>query len=156
MANQATARFVRYHGGRTYFARVTLTVEPDDAVAVRFQCAGDGWVGQGYIEEVPAAGYDDWKAGAAAGIRFALRVAGAAGRVTVTKIEGLTTDTNPSVVGAAAALAVWECLRFSPDERTTAQMEGVVFTSGGRPDQVPDFGPGGSDPAGGEERPRPC
>jgi hypothetical protein len=145
MANNVTARFARYHGGRTYFARVTLAVEPDAEVAVRFRCDGDGWIGQGYIEEVSATGYEEWKAGAKAGILFALRVAGAGGRVTVTKIEGLTTDTNPSVVGAAAALAVWECLRFSPDARTTEQMERVVFGSGSRPDHVPAFGPHGPD-----------
>ena len=96
---------------------------------------------QGYIEDVPAHGYDDWKQGAALGAEYALEVAGGKARsVVVSRIQGLTTDTNPTVVGAAAALGVWEAVGYQPTPEQTRQIERHVFSSWQRPfDALPDF-----------------
>jgi hypothetical protein len=134
--------FARYHNRRPFAARVTVSVEsPSSQPGILFRCSGDGWIGQGYLEEVPAVGYDDWKAGAKAGIEHALAVAQAvAARVEVIKILGMMTDTNPSVVGAAAALATWKALAFEPPAEVIQSLESVVFGSWRRPDDaIPRF-----------------
>jgi hypothetical protein len=134
--------FARYKNGRPFAARVTLSIEsPSSQPGILFRCSGEGWISQGYLEEVPAVGYDDWKAGAKAGIEYALAVAHpAAARVEVTRIVGMLTDTNPSVVGAAAALATWKALAFEPPSEVIQALEAVVFGSWERPhDAVPEF-----------------
>ena len=87
------------------------------------------------------AGYDDWKDGARAGIAFALSLTTRTGcRVEVQRIEGLTTDTNPTIGGYAAALAVWEALGFEPSSEITKKLEAIVFSSWRRPqNEIPVF-----------------
>lgn len=134
--------FTRYKNGLPFAARVTLSLEsPSSQPGIVFRCSGKGWIGQGDLEEVPAVGYEDWKAGAKAGIEYALAVAHSeAVHVEVTKIVGMLTDTNPSVVGAAAALATWKALVFEPSGDVLQALESVVFGSWGRPhDAVPEF-----------------
>jgi hypothetical protein len=75
-------------------------------------------------------------------VAFALSVAGdPAVRVVITKIEGLSgTDTNPTIVGAAAALAMWRALGFEPPSEVIERLEAVVFESWRRPlDEIPSF-----------------
>ena len=112
------------------FARVELIVhEPSaDAATTSFTCAGAGWIAQGYVEEVSALGYDAWKQGASAGIDFAFRLAGELRRrTTVTKIEGMSSDTNPASVGAAAALAIFDALSIPPPPSFQTLVEDMVF-----------------------------
>src|SRR5262249_14783579 len=99
-------------------------------------------VGQGYLEDVPARGYEIWKAGARAGVEFALAVAALPpARVTINRITGLTTDTNPTVVGVAAAFALWQAVGFSPSAEVVVRLEAAAFTSWQRdPDEIPRFG----------------
>ena len=139
----ADIRFGRYKNGLPYVAHVTLELEsPSPTPEINFSCSGEGFRSQGYIEEVPATGYDDWKGGAKAGVSFALSVAGKSDcRVNVSKIEGLGTDTNPTVVAYAAALAVWKALGFEPTKDLVDKVEGLVFSSWKRPhDEIPKFG----------------
>ena len=133
--------FLRSKGGLPFAARVTIAAEaPSAAPGITFHCVGSGWTSQGNIEEVPAVGYDDWKVGAAAGVRHALRVAGAAtARVEVHQILGMATDTNLTIVGAAAALATWRALGFEPPAEVLRALEAVTFASWDHPDQVPTF-----------------
>jgi hypothetical protein len=139
---QVEGKFARVHNGLPYAARVTVTVEePSAQPDILFSCSGKGWIRQGYLEEVPAVGYDSWKAGARAGIEYALSKAGVGtARVEVVKIVGMITDTNPSVVGAAAAIAIWKALEFEPPEEVISSMEAVVFGNWQRShDEVPQF-----------------
>lgn len=108
---------------------------------IRCDCHGAGFVGQGYLEDVPARGYELWKAGARAGVEHALAVAAVSpARVTIKRISGLTTDTNPTVVGAAAALALWRAVGFSPSRDVVERLEAAAFTSWRRPpDEIPRF-----------------
>lgn len=104
--------------GRWLLARVTIS------------CDGAGFVRQGAIEVVPAHGYDHWKAGARAGVEFALRTAGLTqAGVRVVRIEGLSTDTNPTLVAAAAARAVWLAAGFTPTSEVVARLEQRVLAS---------------------------
>ncbi len=124
-------------------AIVTLRLaEASEEPGVTIRCTAPPTVAsQGYIEDAPANGYDDWKQGAALGAEYALEVAGEKARsVVVSRIQGLTTDTNPTVVGAAAALGVWEALGYQPTPEQTQQIERHVFGSWQRPfDALPDF-----------------
>jgi hypothetical protein len=103
-------------------------------------CHGDGWIAQGHLEDVPATGYDAWKAAAVAGAAYALRSAGRPEcGVTITRILGLATDSNPAAVGVATAYAIWAVLNFSPPADEVRRLEGLVFARASD-DWVPDFG----------------
>lgn len=91
--------------------------------SISVQTHGDGFRSQGYIEEVPAQGYEDWKQGAVLGVAFALwtakqRECG----VVITKIEGLTSDTNPTIIAAAAMDAIWKAIEYTPESTLTSQI----------------------------------
>lgn len=103
-----------------HFAEVSLLVElidPEQESVVTFECSGRGFYSQGYAEEVPANGYDDWKAGARAGCLLALGTEQLTGNVIVDRIVGFTSDTNEWTVAEAAAKAVWQalCVAVSPE-----------------------------------------
>ena len=96
------------------------------------------WVG---IAAMFTGGYDDWKNGARAGISYALSLAERHDCwVNVTMIEGLGTDTNPTIVGYTAAVAVWQALDFVPPQEVIEKLEAIVFNSWKRPyDETPVF-----------------
>jgi hypothetical protein len=137
------AKVARVKNGLPHFAEVALEIDrrPGNA-EVSFRCGGTGFIGQGLLEEVPPSGYDDWKAGARAGVELALAVAEVSGaHVRIDHIAGLTTDTNPTLVGVAAALAVWRALGFSPSEEVVNRLEAIAFASWQRaPEEIPRFG----------------
>ncbi|WP_438034221.1 hypothetical protein [Sorangium sp. So ce204] len=49
----------------------------------------------------------------------------------MTRIEGLSTDTSPAAVGAAAALAVFNALETATPASFHALVEEIVFTPAG-------------------------
>jgi hypothetical protein len=135
-------RFARYKNGKPHFAvcEVGIDFSPEVSTVV-VDCNGRGFYSQGYIESVPAKGYEHWKQGAKIGIEFALLTAQAVNcHVTITRIEGLTTDTNPTIVGFAAILAVWQALEFNPSREMIEKLENQVFESWNKPyDELPMF-----------------
>lgn len=121
-------RFRRVHGGFPHCGIVELSVEPSDSPTdISVQCSGAGWIRQGSLEDASADGYDDWKRGAVRGVEFALTVADQRAVVVIRRITGMITDTNPSIVAGAAALAIWDALEFTSDETVITTMESVVF-----------------------------
>jgi hypothetical protein len=114
-----------------YYALIRLEVETDcDETRITTDCHGQGFYSQGYIEEVPADGYDSWKDEAISGVVFALEVADVQkAEVTITHIEGLSTDTNPTIVAAAAARALWNALEISVSNETEKNLENYVLQS---------------------------
>ena len=62
-------------------------------------------------------------------------------RVVITKIEGLDLiDTNPIIVGVAAALATRSALKFEPPKEVIDKLESFVFSSWERPyGEIPVF-----------------
>jgi hypothetical protein len=129
-------------GGLLHLADVELAVEvSSDAPHVVFTCSGRGFTSQGYFEDVPAVGYEHWKNGARVGATFALSIAGRpTAEVVVSRITGLSTDTNPTIVAVAAAHAVWNALGFAPPDEVVRALEARMFGSFGRGfDHVPDL-----------------
>ena len=93
-------------------------------------CSGQQVSSQGYIEEATATGYTDWKQGAEAGVRYALKVARSEQfSVRITWIMGLTTDTNPTIVGAAAIQAVWQAIGYEPLHAEVERIEQMALGS---------------------------
>lgn len=136
-------KIARIHNGLLHFAEIELTIRcPAEEMAISFDCHGKGFTSQGYIEVVSAQGYDDWKHGALAGITYALgRCSDRPCNVTVTYLAGLTTDTNPAIVGGAAIQAIWSALQYEPLAEEQAHVNMIVFQSWEQPsDRVPDFG----------------
>ena len=130
------------HDGRLYFAEVVLDVDAGAGHEdISFECTGEGFVGQGAIEDVPASGYDDWRAGVRAGVSFALAAVGAKlVGVVVRRISGTSSDTNPTVVAVAAAHAVWKSLGLSPPSGASALLDRMMMSSGQHPaNEVPSF-----------------
>ncbi len=142
-------RFARQYQGKGYAAAVTLTIDPmTTETRISLDCRGRGFYSQGYIEDVPAQGYDSWKRGAIVGAAYALNVARYGPcHVIITKIEGLTTDTNPTVVAAAVAAvmdAIWKGIGFTPPTDVSAYITAVALDSWNQPyDTVPNFHPNG-------------
>ena len=79
--------------------------------------------------------------GAVAGVRHALQVVGRSDcHVTVAQILGMITETNPTIVGAAAIDAVWKALDYLPSPQEVEQVEQITFASSQLAhDALPDF-----------------
>jgi hypothetical protein len=131
----AEGRFTRYKNKRSYAAVVEVELNMvTDGPFVTVQTDGNGFTSQGTIENTPRQGYDHWKAGAVAGVQYALQTCGnPAYGVVVRSIRGMHTDTNPTVVAAAAINAVWEALAFQPPDDVIACIEQKVFSSWSMP-----------------------
>ena len=137
-----TGRVRKVRNGLPHLAEVDVTVTlRDEHTQVEVVCSGTGWSAQGYIEEASPVGYDAWKAGAREGALFALRAVGLTGAVVVvTRIAGMTTDTNPSIVGLAAASAVWDALGARPPANAVERIEAIAFASwSNEPDRIPTY-----------------
>jgi hypothetical protein len=139
---QGKGKIARVHHHEMHFAEVELTVVSADEMVVVFDCHGEGFTSQGYIEVVPTKGYDDWKHGALAGITYALeRCSDHPCNVMVTYIGGFSSDTNPSIVGGAAIQAIWSAFQYEPSAEEQTHVEHIVFQSFTQPfDHIPDFG----------------
>jgi hypothetical protein len=125
---QGQAKYRKFLAGAVgVVAEVALEVAPATAApVVQIACGGSGFEAQGYLELVGPAGYDDWKQAAVAGVRLALAAAAAARDVRITRIAGLSTDTTPAAVGAAAALALFDALGAPPPSQLRAALDAIV------------------------------
>jgi hypothetical protein len=138
----SVGRFAKVKNGLSHDAVVEVEIEtPSSTTYISLNCKGQGYAGQGYIEVVPKIGYESWKMGAIVGINFAIRICNPPPcKINVTKIEGLTTDTNPTVVAAAAMDALWKAFKFEPTLETKTYIENTVFNSWLLPlDAIPYF-----------------
>lgn len=137
---ETDGKFWRTRSGLLYFAHVWIRLE-DGTGNVFVVCSGTGFTSQGSFEDAPVVGYDHWKGGAVAGVRYALAHAGRSDvDVTITQITGMSTDTNPTIVGAAAAMATWNALAFAPAAAEWGRVEAIVFGSFQKPpDELPTF-----------------
>ncbi|WP_431113134.1 hypothetical protein [Variovorax paradoxus] len=125
------------------FAEVVLQVArvDSDNLVIRVACDGAGWTAQGHLEEASSNGYEDWKDGARVGIRFACALVGLPNAaVVVARITGMTSDTNPTVVAAAAALAILQNGGKQVEPRVRSWLYTQAFDSWSSPqDFVPDW-----------------
>lgn len=136
------------NGGMIFFAEVDLEVRDRSAESelfqlnsVVFRLNGRGFASQGYLEDAPTEGYEDWKAGAKAGVLFALQEMNARGaEVAVYRITGrYAIDTNAWIVAEAAAKAIWRNYDYLPAPELLAQIENLVDQSWNFEDERPDF-----------------
>jgi hypothetical protein len=124
--------FLRQHQGKGYAAKVRIHLVPAEiaSVAVGLENTGPpASFSQGDIQKAYTPDYDDWIQGAVIGARYALAKLPTAYAVTLTAIEGSVTDTNPTVVAAAAISAIWKGAGYTPLAEDVALIEGVVFVS---------------------------
>ena len=138
----SAGKFTHYKNSKSYAATVELELSPSsNGTSITVQTDGQGFTRQGYIEEASRNGYPHWKKGAVAGVEYALRVCGNPQYVVViTRIRGAHTDTNPTIVAAAAMNAVWKALSFQPPEELISCIEQKVLNSWSIPlDAVADF-----------------
>lgn len=135
--------FLRQTNRKGYGARVELRVDlADPTASISVDCHGSRPTGrQGDIADVPAEGFNDWKQGAMAGVSYALARADQPSiGVTVTRVQGLVTDTNPTIVGAAAINAVWKALKFEPGDADVEHVTQMALASWDRPvDAIPEW-----------------
>jgi len=127
--NDAEGRFLRQYRGKGYAARVTIDMQPTTGPGIiTVRCTGTPLFRQGAIEEVPAEGWDDWKAGAVTGVQYALTRANQLNsQVVINRILGTFTDTHPSIIALAAAYAVWRTLGWTPTPEDTQYLESVAL-----------------------------
>ncbi len=126
------ARVARIADGMGHFAEVRLSVgktSTPERSRVQLFCTGQGFVGQGDLEEVPSEGLQDWKTGAETGARVALRYSGLSADVAVDAISNLSTDTNEWTVAEATANAVWSALGLNVDPQVLSRLEALVHRS---------------------------
>lgn len=131
-------RFAKQLNGIGCFGLVEVEIELNSSITfILMDTHGEGFHSQGYVEEVPERGYETWKQGAVLGVAYALRVMEAPScAVTITKIEGLTSDTNPTIVAAAAMDAVWKAFGFTPEPGITEIIEQSILASRSLPFQA--------------------
>ncbi len=120
---QGDVRSVR--NGRLHFGSVTLELHRPGTGRVRAQTRGQGFVGQGSPESVPATGYEDWRCAALDGSAEALHSIGLerVADVVVTEIVGMSSDTTAEVVALAAARALWLAAGREPEAARIRSLE---------------------------------
>lgn len=136
---QVKGKFGRQYRGIGYNALVTVEVAEDaqsSCSEVMFADDWSGWRAYGWVGD----GDKDWRQGAVLGVQYALRVGEQVGHcVTVVRIEGDYTVTNPTIVGAAAMDGVWQSVGYKPSLAEVQRIEEIVFSSWQYPDALPDF-----------------
>ncbi|MCW3096086.1 MAG: hypothetical protein JWL77_1704 [Chthonomonadaceae bacterium] len=123
-------------------AHVTVQVQYDpDGPSIHVNRVGHGFFAPSSLEAATATVYLDWQQGAESGVQHALRVAGREqSHVRILRIMGTDTDTNPTIVGAAAMRAVWNALGYVPTPAEAGRIDQIGLASCQQPyDFVPDF-----------------
>ncbi len=124
-------RWGRQKNGKGYIARVTLSIEQnllcENKIVEHY--SGNSNYSQGYIEEVSEFGYDSWKIGARHGLEFGFTLIDTFWTVNIQKIEGLSTDTNATIVAYTVLRAFLEKINFTLDSRKIEDLEALVFSS---------------------------
>ena len=97
---------------------------------------------QGQIESIPKEGYNDWKKGIRNGIEYAYgKLTENSGlKITIESAIGLSTDTNPTIIGFSASRAILEKLPNCESKTELEKLEKIVYSSWNyKYDAIPDF-----------------
>lgn len=134
MKIESTYKLRNVHNGKPFFGAIVLTIEVlEEATQHQLIEAykGEGFLGQGHIETIPAKGYKSWKIGIRRGINYALGklLDKRSFKVTVVYCRGMTTDTNPVILAFVASRAVLDKLEHEESQQELAALEQVVFSS---------------------------
>lgn len=142
--NESFYRWKKVKNGVAYVALVTLDVfeNTSNQNEIVEYYSGKGFVGQGYIEDIPANGYDSWKIAARQGLEFAFSLIDTFWRVEIKKIEGREfLDTNPTIVGYTLIRAFFDKIGYQLDPSQIELMEEFVLSSWTDPykELIPNF-----------------
>ena len=106
--------------------RVTVELDWDTMNSGVLMCAAAGYGAPG----LDAREWSCGEQGAVYGVRFGLRLTNSLPcAVRITEVEGEKSHTNPTVVAAAAAYAVWEALGYEPPQEIHDRISGEVDVS---------------------------
>lgn len=145
MTNDTTFyRWTKFKNGFGSVALVTLDVEqnPSDTNQILEHYSGQGFTGQGNIEEVPEIGYDSWKVAARHGLHYAFSLIDTHWTVHINKIQGrIATDTNPTIVGYTVLRAFFDKINYQLSDKQIETLEDFVLSSWTKPykELIPDF-----------------
>ena len=119
--------------GIPFFGRVKLMIQitKNENLEIIEKYNGKGFYSQGYEEIIPNEGYDNWKRGIIKGIEYAyskLKLNKGI-RVSIIEASGLTTDTNPTILGFVASRAILSKLENSESALEKEQLEEYMFSS---------------------------
>ncbi|MDC7998045.1 hypothetical protein [Gilvibacter sediminis] len=119
--------------GLPHLGEVILELETTEKAGLEIieDYRGEGWIGQGSLEVVPKEGYESWKAGVRAGIQYAFgKLKNVAGlKVVVIEANGMTTDTNPTILAYAASRAILQQFEHKESEAKRQNLESLVYSS---------------------------
>jgi hypothetical protein len=139
----ATYKWIKVKNGVPFGAaielKITRSLNNTNTIVEAYK--GRGFQGQGIIIQVPNTGFDDWKLGAKIGLEYAFSMVNGSWEVEVLAIEGLITDTNPTVIGYVAIRAFFDGAGQELDSDKIEQLEVFVFKSwdSRNLDCLPDF-----------------
>jgi hypothetical protein len=135
-------KWAKVKNGIGYLGIIYLDLKPNDIEnEIVEDYSGRGYTSQGNTEEVGGDGYNSWKEGVRNGLKYAFSKVDSKWTVTIQKLEGLTTDTNPTIAGYVAMRAFWDKCDFNINSTEINQLENFVFSSWCKPYQclIPDF-----------------
>jgi hypothetical protein len=130
-------RWTKFKNGIGSVAIVNIDVVPglNGTNEIKEYYSGQGFTSQGHMEEVPENGYDSWKIGARCGLAYAFSLVNSNWTVHINKIEGLSTDTNPAIVGYTMLRAFLDRINFRLPNNQIEMLEEFVLSSWAKPDQ---------------------
>lgn len=107
---EATYMVRHYKNRRPHYSEIKLHIETTttNQLEIIENYSGKGFYSQGYMEIIPAKGYDLWKTGIHNGITYAYsKLKQKTGlKVTIVEAGGFSTDTNAIILGFVAARAI--------------------------------------------------
>ena len=121
-------QFLKVKNGKFYFAFINLEIEISD---FRNEII-ENFSGVGYSNhsiDVGENGADNWKLGLRRGLEFALSLSDNFYKITVNKLEGKITDTNPTIIGFTGILAFCKQSNNNLSEQLLMQLESFVYSS---------------------------
>lgn len=142
--NETFYRWTKFKNGVGSVAIVTLDVSKNnsDQNEIIEHYTGQGFTSQGYIEDIPANGYDSWKIAARHGLEYAFSLIDTFWTVNLKKVEGRAfTDTNPTIVAYTVLRAFFDKIGFQLDPNQIEVLEEFVLSSWTKPykELIPNF-----------------
>lgn len=144
MTNETTFyKWQKFNNGLSSIAIVALEAVPNslnkNEIAEHY--SGKGFISQGYNEEVPENGYNSWKLAAKRGLEYAFSFINSYWEVHINKIEGLSTDTNPAIVGYTVLRTFFDKISFQLDAIQIEKIEQFGLSSWAKSNKnlIPDF-----------------
>ncbi|MDO5978576.1 hypothetical protein [Flavivirga spongiicola] len=129
-----------------HLGKINLTLQPTDKnileVEENYPDRKPSGFSQGQAESISQEGYNDWKQGIRNGIEYAYnKLTNNSGlKIIIESAIGLTTDTNPTIIGFSASRAILYKLPNCESQTELELLEEMVYSSWDYEfDAIPDF-----------------